>query len=77
MDHFSGHMFYIGLYRENMKKMFSYENLDICYVVSPSRPLPQIAPAPGGHMFDIGLHEKNFLSETIKPKSLYLVYSTT
>ena len=41
-----GHMFYIGLYREQHEKIFLSETtrprVDIWYVVSPSGPLPSL-----------------------------------
>ena len=70
-----GHMFYIGLYRENLKKSscLKPESLDIWYLASPSGPLPSLPgqkwPHPGGHMIYIGLYRENVKkSSCLKPQ---------
>ena len=64
-----GHMFYIGLYRENIEKssclkLQGLKSIDIWHVASSSRPLQSLSklwhwgqkwPHPRGHMFYIGL----------------------
>ena len=59
-----GHMFYIGLYRENIKKSSCLKPLDIWNVASPSRLLPSLCGPtmvqPRCHMF-IGFRGKNLL----------------
>ena len=90
-----GHMFYIGLYREQHEKIFlsettRHKSLEIWYKASSGEPLPSLFkldpwgqkwPHPGCHMLYIGLnrekHEKIFLSETIRPRAIYLVCSIT
>ena len=61
-------MFYIGLYRENMKKSSClkpqdleswYYLVDLYQVCSNYIHWVKHVPAPGGHMFNIGLHREN------------------
>ena len=80
-----GHRFYIGFYREKHEKIFLSEiqGLDIWYEASSGRPQPSLFKLdplgqkwsrPRHHMLYIGLcwekPEKNFLSETIRPRAL-------
>ena len=81
-------MLYIGLNREKPEKILSETTrpralifgmmhyLVVFYQVCSNIPLgPNMAP-PGGHMLYIGLnrekHEKIFLSETIRPRTMIL-----
>ena len=78
-------MFCIDFYRKNIITIFLSEttSLDICYVASPSRPLPSVLKlcpwgqnwsCPRGHMFCGDLYRENmkktFLSETTGPSAL-------
>ena len=81
-----GHMFYIGLYRENVKNLLVWnqkeKTIDIWYLASPSRNTtklvqiidlgPEIAPPKGSHV--LGLYRENvkkiFLSETMGLRAL-------
>ena len=78
-------MFYIGIYRENMKKSYCLKSygLELRYLVCSitlwtSTKFVQIMPRgqiwPRGHMFYTGLyrekHEKIFLSKTTRPSAL-------
>ena len=85
-----GHMYYNGLpvYREKHEKILLSETIrprgsifvmlhhlvNLYHVCSNYAPWAKICPAPGGHMFYIGLHRekygKIFLSETIMPRAL-------
>ena len=80
-------MFYIGLYRENMKKSSfrkpKAKSLDIWYVASPSGHLPSlfnfdpgVKNGPASHVLYRliwGKQEKIFLSENTKSGALIFV----
>ena len=79
-------MFYIALYRENMKKSSCLKSqaliLGISYVASPSRLLPSLFKLchwdlkwtnPRGHIFYIGLYEGNMKKyPSLKPQGIGL-----
>ena len=63
-----GHIFYIGLYRENMKQSscLKPKGIESWYLVfGPLQSLFKLypgaknGPSPGGHMFNIGLYGEN------------------
>ena len=68
--------FYIGLYRENMKKScLKPQGIEPWYVASTSGPLPSLfklftwGPLRG-HMFYIGLYKENVKKSCLKPQGL-------
>ena len=74
-----GHLFYVGLYRENMKEYSCHRALVFGVshnLVNLYQVFPKLAPSQGSHVLHRlieGKHEKLFLSETERPRVLIFV----